>query len=143
MPVPPGGRRVPPPLPQQQGPLPVPPPTPQIQEPVKVNPNAGVFNFSDDTHNFGVIPEGNPVEWDFEFKNTGKEAIMIKEAHGSCGCTIPTYPKEPITPGSTGKIHVVYNTKGRPGVFNKEVIITSNARQQPMVLHIGGEVKTQ
>lgn len=142
--LPQGAHRV---LPQNPPPpvqaVPPPLPVPQQPELVKVSPNAGVFSFTNDTHFFGLIPEGNPVEWDFDFKNTGKEAIVIKEAHASCGCTIPSYPKEPIQPGASGKIHVIYNTKGRPGVFNKDVTITSNARQQPMVLHISGEVITQ
>ncbi|MBC7554359.1 MAG: DUF1573 domain-containing protein [Taibaiella sp.] len=104
-------------------------------------PNAGIFEFNEETHDFGVVPEGNPVECDFHFKNTGKEPITIKEAHASCGCTIPTYPKEPIAPGNSADVHVVFNTKGRLGVIKKEITITSNAKQQPMTLHIAGEVK--
>ena len=118
-----------------------PPLHPPVQEIVNVGPNAGSFQFTEETHNYGTVPEGNPVECDFYFKNVGKEAIIIKDAKGSCGCTIPTYPKEPIAPGKSGVIHVVYNTKNRPGIISKEVTITSNAKQQPMTLHIAGEVK--
>ena len=108
---------------------------------VPVGPNAGVFQFKEETHDFGQFTEGPTVETDFEFTNVGKEPITIKQAFGSCGCTIPTPPKEPIYPGKTGKIHVTFNSKGRVGLIHKDVTIVSNAKQQPMVVHIAGEVK--
>lgn len=120
--------------------MPPPPPPPPPQE-NKVNPNAGSFKFAEETHDFGEVPEGPLAETDFEFKNTGKEPITIQEAHGSCGCTVPKWPQEPIMPGKKGVIHVAYTTKGRPGPINKMVTINSNAQQSPMVLHIKGNVK--
>ncbi len=115
----------------------------------------GVFKFVDsaDTHNFGEVPEGPSAEWDFIFSNVGKKPIVISEAHGSCGCTVPTWPKDTIYPAKKKffglikaapkkyKIHVTYNTNGRQGAIMKEVIISSNAKQQPMTLHIRGFVK--
>ena len=115
----------------------------------------GVFKFVDsaDTHNFGEVPEGPLAEWDFVFTNVGKKPIIISEAHGSCGCTVPTWPKDPIYPAKRKffglmkgspkkyKIHVTYNTNGRQGAIMKEVMISSNAKQQPMTLHIRGFVK--
>jgi hypothetical protein len=115
----------------------------------------GVFKFVDsaDTHNFGDVPEGPLAEWDFIFSNVGKKPIIISEAHGSCGCTVPTWPKDTIYPAKKKffglvngkpkkyKIHVTYNTNGRQGAIMKEVIISSNAKQQPMTLHIRGFVK--
>jgi len=115
-----------------------PPPPPA---PAKVNPNAGKFKFSEETHDFGEVPEGPLAEYDFEFKNVGKEPIVIQEAHGSCGCTVPKWPTEPILPGKKGVIHVAYSSQGRPGPINKDVTINSNAQQSPMVLHIRGNVK--
>jgi Protein of unknown function (DUF1573) len=126
---------------------PTPPPGP--------DPTLGEFKFVDsgDTHNFGEVPEGPAAEWDFVFTNVGKKPIIISEAHGSCGCTVPTWPKDTIQPGKKRffgllkpkakkyKIHVTYNTNGRQGPIMKEVIITSNAKQQPMTLHIRGYVK--
>lgn len=108
---------------------------------VQPNPNAGKFKFKEETHDFGEVPEGPTAETDFEFKNVGKEPIVIQEAHGSCGCTVPKWPQEPILPGKKGVIHVTYNTAGRPGPISKEVTINSNAQQTPMVLHIRGSVK--
>jgi len=103
---------------------------------------AGKFKFKEETHDFGEVAEGPAAETDFEFKNVGKEPILITEAHGSCGCTVPQWPKEPIMPGKKAKIHVTYNTAGRVGAITKDVYITSNAEQSPMVLHIRGTVKS-
>lgn len=105
--------------------------------------DAGVFKFkeADNTHDFGTIPEGPTGEYDFQFKNVGKSPIIIQEAHGSCGCTVPQWPKEPILPGKKAKIHVTYNTDHRPGPIDKTVTITSNASEQQVVLHIKGTVK--
>jgi hypothetical protein len=122
--------------PQPVAQTPPPPPAPP-----KANPNAGKFKFSEETHDFGEIPEGPVAEYDFEFKNVGKEPIVIQEAHGSCGCTVPKWPQEPILPGKKGVIHVAYNSAGRPGPINKDVTINSNAQQSPLVLHIRGTVK--
>lgn len=137
---------VPPPVPVPvpvpvEGNPPLPVPVPQEQKLVKVGPNAGVFKFEEENHNFGEVPEGPTAEYDFNFVNTGKEPIIISEAHGSCGCTVPTYSKEPVYPGKKGTIHVVYTTERRPGMINKEIIINSNAKQQPMTLRISGTVK--
>ena len=105
-----------------------------------VNEKAGKFKFEEETHDFGTVPEGPLAECDFEFKNVGKEPITITDAHGSCGCTVPTWPHEPIMPKHSAKIHVAYTTNGRQGMINKDVIINSNAQQNPMRLHITGNV---
>jgi len=128
-------------------PAPAPAPAPAAQTPPppppapKVNPDAGKFKFQEETHDFGEVPEGPLAEYDFEFKNVGKEPIVIQEAHGSCGCTVPKWPSEPILPGKKGVIHVAYTSAGRPGPISKDVTINSNAQQSPMVLHIRGNVK--
>jgi len=109
--------------------------------PAEIDPNAGKFKFKEETHDFGEVPEGPAAECDFEFKNVGKSPIVIIEAHGSCGCTVPKWPTDPILPKKKGVIHVTYNTHGRVGVINKDVFITSNAQQKPMKLHITGTVK--
>lgn len=103
----------------------------------------GIFKFmaKDNTHDYGEVPEGPTAEYDFEFKNIGKSPIIITEAHGSCGCTVPQWPHEPIAPKKTAKIHVTYNTQGRPGPIMKDVYITSNASEPSTVLHIRGTVK--
>ena len=91
-------------------------------------------------HNFGRLKEGEKREHDFEFTNTGKEDLIIEDCKGSCGCTVPEWPKEPIAPGAKGSIKVKYDTK-RPGAINKSVTITSNAVNEPTkVIRIKGNV---
>ena len=108
----------------------------------EVDKNAGIFKFSDkdNTHDYGTVPEGPQAEYDFEFKNLGKKPIIITEAHGSCGCTVPKWPHEPIPPKGKGVIHVTYNTDHRAGPISKEVTITSDAQEKSTVLHIRGTV---
>jgi len=107
----------------------------------KSDPDAGKFKFKEETHDYGEVPEGPLAEYDFEFKNTGKKPIVIQDAHGSCGCTVPTWPHEPIMPKQKAIIHVAYTTNGRPGPIMKDITINSNAQQSPMMLHIKGTVK--
>ena len=109
----------------------------------QADPNAGKFKFTEETHDYGEVPEGPFAECDFVFTNTGNNPISITEAHGSCGCTVPEWPHDPILPGANAKIHVKYNTSGRVGPISKDVIINSNAQQSPMVLHIRGTVKAK
>ena len=120
---------------------PVPPPPPPA--PAAPDENAGKFKFKEETHDYGEVPEGPLAETDFEFKNVGKKPIIISDAHCSCGCTVPSWPHEPILPKQTAKIHVAYNTSGRVGPISKEVTINSNAQQSPLVLHIRGTVKAK
>ena len=85
-------------------------PAPQAPAP---DPDAGEFKFKEETHDYGEVPEGPLAEYDFEFKNVGKKPINITECHGSCGCTVPSWPHDPILPGKKGVIHVAYTTQGR------------------------------
>jgi len=101
------------------------------------------IEFNKETHDYGTIPFSGDPYCTFEFKNTGNEALLITEARGSCGCTVPEWPKEPIAPGATGSIKVTYDTK-RVGSFQKSVTITSNAINEPTkVINIKGEVLPQ
>lgn len=98
------------------------------------------IEFKKDTHDYGDIKYGADGACTFEFKNTGNAPLIISNAQGSCGCTVPEWPKEPINPGQSGKITVKYDTK-RPGAINKSVTITSNAGNEPTkVLRIKGNV---
>ncbi len=93
-----------------------------------------------ETHDYGNIQFEANGECEFTITNTGTEPLMITGARGSCGCTVPTYPKEPIAPGETAVIKVTYDTK-RPGNFNKSVTITSNAVNEPTkTVYIKGNV---
>ena len=104
------------------------------------NPNAPEMTFEKEMYDYGTIKQGADGGCEFKFKNTGKEPLVISNARGSCGCTVPTWPKEPIMKGQTGTIKVHYDTK-RVGAFTKTVTIESNAKTTPRVLTIKGTVE--
>lgn len=102
--------------------------------------NGAQISFEKETHDYGTIKNGANGTCTFEFKNTGNAPLILSNAKGSCGCTVPTWPKEPIAPGATGVISVKYDTK-RQGAINKSVTITSNATNEPnKVIRIKGTV---
>ena len=99
------------------------------------------ITFESELHDFGTIDHAGNGTYEFKFKNTGKEPLIITDAKGSCGCTVPTYPKNvPIKPGETQVIKVTYDTK-RPGNFTKTVTIRSNAKTPEKIITIKGTVK--
>src|SRR5665213_4217009 len=104
------------------------------------NKNGPVMTFEVMEYDFGTIKQGDKVERDFKFKNTGKEPLIINEAHGSCGCTVPEYPKEPIKPNGSGVIHVTFNSAGKMGAQDKTVTITYDT-DKTIVLHLKGTVE--
>jgi len=111
----------------------------QTQEEIKKDFTGPVFEFENEVIDYGDIAvnsDGNRV---FKFKNTGKSPLIISNVKGSCGCTVPTKPEEPIMPGETGEIKVKYATN-RVGPFSKTVTITSNAYEPTVVLKIKGRV---
>ena len=103
------------------------------------DPNAPVMNFKHDTIDYGTIAHNADGYRYFDFTNNGKEPLIIKEARGSCGCTVPTPPKEPIQPGQSAQIKVHYATD-RVGRFIKSVTVISNANPGTKVLYIMGNV---
>lgn len=106
----------------------------------EVGGDGAKIDFKKDTHDYGEVKYGADGTCTFEFKNTGTAPLIISNAKGSCGCTVPEWTKEPILPGKTGVITVKYDTK-RPGAINKSVTITSNAVNEPTkVLRIKGNV---
>jgi hypothetical protein len=84
------------------------------------------IEFNKETHDYGTIKNGADGSCVFEFTNTGDSPLIVSNAKGSCGCTVPEWPKEPIAPGAKGSIKVKYDTM-RTGEINKSVTITSNA----------------
>lgn len=107
---------------------------------VNENTNQADFKFETNEFDFGTITQGESSTYEFMFTNEGNEPLIIAKAEGSCGCTVPIYPKEPIMKGQTAKIKVTFNSTGKSGVQDKTVTITSNAKQNPMVLHMKGIV---
>lgn len=109
-------------------------------KPAAENKNAPSMKFKEEEFNFGTIKQGEKVVHEFVFENTGKEPLMITEAHGSCGCTVPDYPKEPIMKGEKKVIKVTFDSAGKMGLQDKTVTITSNAPDSPKVLHVKGNI---
>lgn len=105
------------------------------------NKNQAEFKFDVLEYNYGSIKQGESVTYNFKFTNTGKEPLVITSAHGSCGCTVPDWPKEPIKKGGEGVIKVTFNSAGKMGAQDKTVTINSNAKTNPLVLHIKGNVE--
>ncbi len=99
------------------------------------------MSFGENTFDFGEIDEGEKVEHIYKFKNTGDEPLVISNAKGSCGCTVPQWPKTPIAPGDSGEILVSFNSKGKPGPQTKKVTITANTDPVQTFLTITGKVK--
>jgi hypothetical protein len=101
------------------------------------------IEFDKEVHDYGTVKYDGNGECVFEFTNTGNAPLILSDAKGSCSCTVPEWPKEPIAPGAKGKITVKYNTKNA-GPINKSVTITSNAANDPVkVLRIKGTVSPQ
>jgi hypothetical protein len=107
------------------------------------NENAAQIGLDKDVHDYGTITQGDEGGCVFQITNTGKEPLIISLCKGSCGCTVPVCPQEPIAPGATADISVKYNTN-RVGPINKSVTITSNAGDEPRkVIRIKGNVKAK
>lgn len=98
------------------------------------------IKFDKVTHNFGSFSEKVPVQKvTFSFTNVGNKPLVINQAIASCGCTVPSYTKEPIAPGKKGQISVTYNGKGMfPGHFKKSITVRSNGNVEMTRLYIEG-----
>ncbi len=112
------------------------------QEEIKTNQdseNIPEIYFENTTHNYGEIKYNSDGTCEFTFKNTGKEPLLLTNVKASCGCTTPTWPKQPIESGKEGTIVVKYNTKIK-GAFTKSIRVYSNAKTNLITLKITGTV---
>lgn len=101
-----------------------------------------VIQFSSRAHDFGTIKEVNgAVSYDFEFVNTGKAPILVKNVESSCGCTSPQWSKQPVLPGQKGFVKATFDPKDRPGYFDKTITVYSNAQPAVLELKIKGTVE--
>lgn len=98
------------------------------------------FEFVEEVVDFGTITQGEVVSTNFKFKNVGKSDLIISSAQGSCGCTVPEWPKEPIKPGAEGKISVTFNSSGKQGLQNKTITIVANTIPNTKVIALKGNV---
>lgn len=98
------------------------------------------IKFNETTHEFGKLKKGDPAEHTFVFTNTSKELVSLSRVKASCGCTTPSWTRDPIKPGETGEIKVKYNS-ARIGPFTKTVTVTYDSLEKPVVLYIKGNVE--
>ena len=98
------------------------------------------ITFEEKSHNFGGINQGEKVQYDFVYKNTGSEPLIISNVRTSCGCTAPNWSKEPLPVGESATLKIVFNSTGKRGMQNKIITITSNATNNPERVKITGNV---
>lgn len=92
---------------------------------------------------FDTLAQGDKAEHTFRIINTGEHNLVIARAFGSCGCTVPEYPKEPVKPGDTALVHVTFNSAGKEGEQNKNVTLVCNTATRSEILYMKGFVKTE
>lgn len=124
--------------------------TPAVTQPVTPTPNEAqpaapvgpttAIQFNETEFNFGKVKAGEKVQHEYVFKNTGKEPLIISDAKGSCGCTVPEWPKEPIPVGGSGKLKVEFDSKGKNGPQTKQVTVTANTNPPQTIIYIKGDV---
>ncbi|MFO7655986.1 MAG: DUF1573 domain-containing protein [Bacteroidales bacterium] len=105
----------------------------------KNDENGPKIEFAIIEFDYGTITQGSDGKCEFEFTNKGNEALVLSNVQSTCGCTVPSWPKEPVKAGEKSKIVVVYNTS-RPGPINKSIMVSSNATSNAIVLKIKGNV---
>ncbi len=103
--------------------------------------NTNGIVFVTKTHDFGSFPEdGDNQTCNFKFINRGKEMIAIAHVQTTCGCATANYTQQPIAPGKSGNISITYNPKGRPGKFNRSILVSFAGREEKVKLSISGMV---
>ena len=120
-------------------PQPADPNATSVQPTVPTGPTTSM-DFKELEFDFGTAQEGEKVSHTYKFTNTGKEPLIISDAKGSCGCTVPVWPKEPIAPGATSQITVEFNTQGKAGNRNQKVTLTANTNPPQTFLSLKGVV---
>lgn len=102
--------------------------------------NLATMDFTDTFHDFGKMYEGEAASYDFHFTNNGKSPLLISNAAGTCGCTVPEYPHIPVAPGQSSIISVKFNSASKTGLQNKTVNIFTNSNKGTHSLNIKAEV---
>jgi hypothetical protein len=120
-------------------------PTDLINNPATANDsdnaeNTAMFKFEKTEHDFGSIKHGEKVAYSFKFTNSGTKDLVISTATGSCGCTVPQYPKMPVPPGGSGVIDVTFDSNGKSGKQHKTITVVANTIPNTTILSITGEV---
>ncbi len=104
-------------------------------------PGSGpVMVFNEEKHDFGKVTQGEKVSHSFMFRNSGGSDLVISGAQGSCGCTVPSYPKTPIKPGEGAKIDIVFDSEGKSGLQQKTVTVVTNCNPNTKVLTVSATI---
>ena len=109
-----------------------------VQEPDSAS--AARMEFAETEYQFGEVDEGAVVRHTFAFTNTGEVPLLITDARSTCGCTVPSYPKEPVAPGDSGTVEVVFNTAHKNGRQRKPVTLTANTYPSMTTIYVDGTV---
>ena len=100
----------------------------------------GEISFGKSEHDLGTILQGETVGYNFAFTNTGEGSLLILEANASCGCTVPRFSKEPVPPGGSGTVEVVFDSAGRMGKQSKTVTLQTNGKLRVVKLTIKADI---
>ena len=106
------------------------------------DPNAPVMKFAEAEFDFGDIKPNSTVRHTFTFTNVGKSPLLIEDATASCGCTTPSWTKEPVAPGATGTMEVQFDSRGKQGIVSKQVAVRANTQPSTTTILIKGNVLT-
>ncbi len=98
------------------------------------------IKFENETYDFGRITQGEKVTHAFKFKNTGNANLIISAANGSCGCTVPEYPKKPILPNEEAIVNVVFSSEGKSGLVEKSVTLVTNCEPSTRIIYIKADI---
>ncbi len=104
------------------------------------NPKAPVMKFAEAEFDFGDIKADSKVRHTFTFTNTGKSPLLIADATASCGCTTPSWTKEPVAPGAQGTMEVQFDSRGKQGIISKQVAVRANTQPSVTTIAIKGNV---
>ena len=104
------------------------------------NPNAPVMKFTEVEFDFGDIQPDAKVRHTFTFVNAGKSPLLIEDATSSCGCTTPSWTKEPVAPGASGRMEVQFDSRGKQGIVSKQVAVRANTQPSITTILIKGNV---
>ena len=99
-----------------------------------------VIKFDKEVHDFGKIIEGETVSYSFKFVNAGKSDLIIADVSTSCGCAVPSYPKEPVRPGKEGSVKVTFSSAGKRGYQTKTIVVVANTQPNTTIVRIKAQV---
>ncbi|HVA97301.1 MAG TPA: DUF1573 domain-containing protein [Bacteroidia bacterium] len=111
-----------------------------VNIPSNGNNKGAAFTFTEMSHDFGNITQGEKVSYAFKFRNTGTSDLVISSAVGSCGCTVPEYPKGAIHAGADGVVNVVFDSTGKSGKVEKTVTLVTNSTPNTTVITIAANI---